>query len=78
MYWEVFSKYYIKGGSRGGSLGSNEPPFLLIYSTYWFLLLLSSCLTLACVPVLFVGAIVSIARIDIIATGIIILFIEFF
>ena len=25
-----------RGGSRGGSLGSNEPPFLLIHSTYWF------------------------------------------
>ena len=38
----------IRGGSRGGSLGSNEPPFLL---TYWFLLLLPACLTL--VPVVF-------------------------
>ena len=43
-----------RGGSRGGSLGSNEPPFLLIHSTYWFLLLLPACLTIiACVPFLF-------------------------
>ena len=27
---------FSRGGSRGGSLGSNEPPFLLIHSTYWF------------------------------------------
>jgi len=26
----------VRGGSRRGSLGSNEPPFLLIHSTYWF------------------------------------------
>jgi len=25
-----------RSGSRGGSLGLNEPPFLLIHSTYWF------------------------------------------
>ena len=25
-----------RGESRGGSLGSNEPPFLLVYLTYWF------------------------------------------
>ena len=43
-----------RGGSRGeGSLGSNESPFLLLYSTYWILLLLPVSLTLsACVPVL--------------------------
>jgi len=32
----------IRGGSRGGSLGSNEPPFLLIHSTYWFFVTPSS------------------------------------
>ena len=33
MLYEIID---IRGGSRGGSLGSNEPPFLLIHSTYWF------------------------------------------
>ena len=42
------SQVHTRGGSRGGSLGSNEPPFLL---TYWFLLLLPACFTL--VPVVF-------------------------
>ena len=40
-----------RDGSRGGSLGANEPPFSRIY---WFLLLLPASLTLsACVPILF-------------------------
>ena len=48
------SPFVFRGGSRGGSLGSNEPPFSLIYSTYWFLLLLPACLTIiACVLFLF-------------------------
>ena len=32
-----------RGGSRGGSLGSNEPPFLLIHSTYWFFVTPMAC-----------------------------------
>ena len=33
------------GGSRGGgSLGSNEPPFFLIHSIYWFFVTRSSVL----------------------------------
>jgi len=32
----------IRGGSRGDSLGSYEPPFLLIHSTYWFFVTPSS------------------------------------
>ena len=33
---------YYRGGSRGGSLGSNEPPFFLTHSTYWFFVTPSS------------------------------------
>ena len=57
----VTSTASTRGGSRGGSLGSNEPPFLPTYSTHWFLLLLPACLTLsACVPVLFSYCIISV------------------
>jgi len=40
----VFTRLHTRyrGGSRGGSLGSNEPPFLLIHSTYWFFVTPSS------------------------------------
>ena len=31
-----------RGGSRGGSLGSNEPPFLQIHLTYWLFVTPSS------------------------------------
>ena len=42
------STYYVlvcRGGSRGGSLGSNEPPFLLdtiVILTYWLFVTPSS------------------------------------
>jgi len=42
IFWTIIfystSQYWISRGRSGGggSLGSNEPPFLLIHSTYWF------------------------------------------
>ena len=49
MRVHVLQSRHVEAGPRGdlgGSLGSNEHPFLL---TYWFLLLLPACLTLVSV-----------------------------